>query len=174
MGKSHALRPLLCWKKIAGWVYCDECYTCRPTTWGLLNPQPICNLTGESSAIHDCSVADMPQIKKWGEGGGWGTMFNQNWEKKEKFFLSKFQKFSPASKTRNKQTKKWGTITVFLLTLFVCRVIMILSIPVSETMGTGMGTSPACQESQVPVRDQVRGYRYKLPYPDKYHDYGYG
>ena len=22
-------------------------------------------LTGESSAIHDCSVADMPQIKKW-------------------------------------------------------------------------------------------------------------
>ena len=42
-------------------------------------------LTGESSAIHDCSVADMPQIKKWvGGGGGWGTMFNQNWEKKEK------------------------------------------------------------------------------------------
>ena len=47
----------------------------------MLNPQPICNLTGESSAIHDCSVADMPQ--KMG-GGGWGTMFNQNWEKKEK------------------------------------------------------------------------------------------
>ena len=40
-------------------------------------------LTGESSAIHDCSVADMPQIKKWA-GGGWGTVFNQNWEKKEK------------------------------------------------------------------------------------------
>ena len=37
---------------------------------GLLNPtQPICNLTGESRAIHDCSVADMPQIKKWGGGG---------------------------------------------------------------------------------------------------------
>ena len=64
---------------------------------------------------------------------------------------------------------------------------MILSIPVSETMGTGMGTmtwvwvqgtgmSPACQESRVQVRDQVRGYRYKLPYPDrpKYHNYGYG
>ena len=54
-------------------------------------------------------------------------------------FLSKFQKFSPTSKTRNKQTKKWGTITS-LLTHFICRVIMILSIPVSETMGTGMGT----------------------------------
>ena len=40
-------------------------------------------LTGEFSAIHDCSVADMPQIKKWVRGG-WGTMFNQNWEKKEK------------------------------------------------------------------------------------------
>ena len=26
-------------------------------------------LTGESSAIHDCSVADMPQIKKWVGGG---------------------------------------------------------------------------------------------------------
>ena len=57
---------------------------------------------------------------------------------------------------------------------------MILSIPVSETMGTGMGTmtgtgtSPACQESQVRVWNQVRGYRYKLPYPGKYHDYGYG
>ena len=62
---------------------------------------------------------------------------------------------------------------------------MILSIPVSETMGTGMGTmtwewvqgtgtSPVCQESWVRVRDQVCGYRYKLPYPDKYHDYGYG
>ena len=62
---------------------------------------------------------------------------------------------------------------------------MILSVPVSETMGTGMGTmtwvwvqgtgtSPACQESRVRVRDQVRGYRYKLSYPDKYHDYGYG
>ena len=64
-----------------GVVYYDECYTCRPR---LPNPQPICNLTGESSAIHDCwSVADMPQIKKWG-GGGWGTMFNQNWVKKEK------------------------------------------------------------------------------------------
>ena len=36
---------------------------------GLLNPtQPICNLTGESRAIHDCSVADMPRIKKWGGG----------------------------------------------------------------------------------------------------------
>ena len=41
-------------------MYCDECYTCT-----MLNPQPICNLTGESSAIHDCSVAEMPQIKKW-------------------------------------------------------------------------------------------------------------
>ena len=62
---------------------------------------------------------------------------------------------------------------------------MILSIRVSETMGTGMGTmtwvqgtgtgtSPACQESRVRVQDQVRGYRYKPPYPDKYHDYGYG
>ena len=36
---------------------------------GLLNPtQPTCNLTWESRAIHDCSVADMPQIKKWGGG----------------------------------------------------------------------------------------------------------
>ena len=44
-----------------GVVYnCDECYTCT-----MLNPQPICNLTGESSAIHDYSVADTPQIKKW-------------------------------------------------------------------------------------------------------------
>ena len=62
---------------------------------------------------------------------------------------------------------------------------MILSIPVSETMGTGMGTmtwvwvqdtgsSLACQESRVRVRDHVRGYRYKLPYPDKYHVYRYG
>ena len=50
--------------------------------------------------------------------------------------LSKFQKFSPASKTRNKQTKKWSNI-VFLLTLFVY---MILSIPGSGTMGTGTGT----------------------------------
>ena len=33
-------------------------------------------------------------------------------------------------------------------------------------------TSPACQESTVWVRDQVHGYRYKLPYPDKY-EYGY-
>ena len=54
---------------------------------------------------------------------------------------------------------------------------MILSIPGSGTMGTGMGTmpwvwvrvgaggrSPACQESQVQGRDQVHGYRYKLPY----------
>ena len=49
----------------------------------MLNPQPICNLTGESSAIHDCSVADTSQIKKW-VGEGWGEMFNQNWEKKEK------------------------------------------------------------------------------------------
>ena len=64
---------------------------------------------------------------------------------------------------------------------------MILNTPVSETMGTGMGTmtwgwvqgrptgtSPACQVSRVRVRDQVHGYRYKLPYPDKYHNYGYG
>ena len=29
----------------------------------MLNPQPI--WLGISSAIHDCSVADMPQIKKW-------------------------------------------------------------------------------------------------------------
>ena len=49
-----------------GVVYCDECYTC--TTWGLLNPQPICNPTGESSTIHDCSVANMSQIKKMGGG----------------------------------------------------------------------------------------------------------
>ena len=59
---------------------------------------------------------------------------------------------------------------------------MILSIPVFETMGTGRpigyndmgtGTSPACQKSRVRVWNQVRGYRYKLPYPDKYHDYGF-
>ena len=36
-------------------------------------------------------------------------------------------------------------------------------------MGMGTGKSPACHESRVRVRDQVRGYRYKLPYPDKYH-----
>ena len=58
---------LCCAEKICrlGVVYCDECYTCT-----MLNPQPICNLTRESSAIHDCSVADMPQIKKWMGGGG--------------------------------------------------------------------------------------------------------
>ena len=61
---------------------------------------------------------------------------------------------------------------------------MILSVPGSGTMGTGTmymyidmgmgtGTSPACQESRVWVRDRVRGYRYKLLYPDKYHKYGY-
>ena len=68
MGKSHALRPLLCWKSLAGWVLCivmNYIHVHR----GLLNPtQPICNLTGESRPIHDCSVADMPQIKKWGGG----------------------------------------------------------------------------------------------------------
>ena len=46
---------------------------------------------------------------------------------------------------------------------------MILSIPGSGTMGTGTvqvhgymgtGTSPACQESRVRVRDRVPGYRY--------------
>ena len=47
-----------------GVVYCDECYTCT-----ILNPQPICNLTGESSAIHDCSVADDIRLKN-----GWGDV----------------------------------------------------------------------------------------------------
>ena len=51
-------------------------------------------------------------------------------------FLSKFQKFSPVSKTRKKKVGNYNS----LLTHFICRVIMILSIPVSETMGTGMGT----------------------------------
>ena len=40
-------------------------------------------------------------------------------------------------------------------------------------MGMVTGTSPACQESRVWVRVWVRGYRYKLLYPDKYHEYGY-
>ena len=67
-----------------------------------------------------------------------------------------------------------------LLTHFICRVIMILEYTSVWDNGyrygyndMGTGTSPACQESQVRVRDQVREYRYKLPYPDKYHDYGY-
>ena len=57
------------------WVNPMHCGLCsaekvwQAGCWGLLNPtQPICNLTGESRAIHDCSVADMPQIKKWGGG----------------------------------------------------------------------------------------------------------
>ena len=63
MGKSHALRPLLCWKSLAGWV--------------LRIVMNVIHILGGA----DCSVADMPQIlKKWGGG----TMFNQNWEKKEK------------------------------------------------------------------------------------------
>ena len=67
MGKSHALRPLLCWKSLAGWVLCIVMNVIHVLHRGLLNPtQPICNLTRESRAINDCSVADMPQIKKWG------------------------------------------------------------------------------------------------------------
>ena len=54
-------------KKFAGWVLCIVMNVIHVQHKGLLNPQPICNLTGESSAIHDCSVANMPQI---GGGGG--------------------------------------------------------------------------------------------------------
>ena len=43
-----------------------------------------------------------------------------------------------------------------------------------NAMGMGTGTSSACQESRVRVRDQVHGYRYKLPYPDKYMGTGMG
>ena len=87
-----------------------------------------------------------------------------------------FKNFHPQT---NKKVGKYNS----LLTHFICRVIMILSIPGSGTMGTGMGTmnmgmgmgtSPACQESPVRVRDQVCVYRYKLPYPDKYHECGMG
>ena len=56
-------------KKFAGWVLCIVMNVIHVLHRGLLNPQPICNLTGESSAIHDCSVANMPQIKKMGGGG---------------------------------------------------------------------------------------------------------
>ena len=84
MGKSHALQPLFsekvlqagCWA--LWWML--YMYYIGAAEW----IPAICNLTGESSAIHDCPVAGMPQIKKCGGGGGWGTMFNQNWEKKEK------------------------------------------------------------------------------------------
>ena len=68
---------LLCWKYLqAG---------CCVLWWMLYMyyAESLAYLTGQSSAIHDCSIADMPQIKKW-VGGGWGTMFYQNWEKKEK------------------------------------------------------------------------------------------
>ena len=34
--------------------------------------------------------------------------------------------------------------------------------------GMGRGTSPACQEVTVGVRDHIHGYRYKLLYLDKY------
>ena len=106
-------------------------------------------LTRESSAIRDCSVADMPQIKKWVGGGGeveaqclikigkrkksvgLKIKLSERREHCVYFYLYKskystinfsylnFKNFSPTSKTRNKLTKKWGTITVFLLTLFV-------------------------------------------------------
>ena len=126
--------------------------------------------------IHDCSVADMPQIKKCGGGGeevesqclikigkrkksvGLKIKVSERREHCVYFYLYKlkystidiqlsylwFQKNSPASKTRNKQTNKQTNKTVgeynSLLTHFICRVIMILSIPGSGTMGTGMGT----------------------------------
>ena len=77
-------------------------------------------------------------------------------------------------KPRQKTYKKVGEYNSLLIH-FICRVIMISSIPGFGTMGTGMGTgtSPACQESRVRVRDQVHGYRYKLTYPNEY-EYGYG
>ena len=99
-------------------------------------------------------------------------------------FLSKFHKIFTRIQDKKQTNTKLGNYDR-LLPRFTCRVIMILSIPVSETMGTGMGTmtwvwvqgtgtSPACQESRVRVRDQVRGYRYKLPYPDSITTTGMG
>ena len=69
-----------------------------------------------------------------------------------------------------------------LLTHFICRVNMIVSMSGCETMGTGMTTVPwvwvrvrvlHVKKSRVRIRDQVHGYRYKLSYPDNY-GYGYG
>ena len=54
-------------------------------------------------------------------------------------FLSKFQTIFTRIQDKKQTNKKVGNYNS-LLTHFICRVIMILSIPVSETMGTGMGT----------------------------------
>ena len=133
---------------------------------GLLNPQPICNLTGESSAIHDCSVANMPQIKKkWGgevevqclikigkrkKSVGLNIKVSERREHCVFFYLYKskystinflilISKMFTCIQDKKQTNKKVGNYNS-LLTHFICRVIMILSIPVSETMGTGMGT----------------------------------
>ena len=87
---------------------------------------------------------------------------------KYSIFSSKFQKFLPTctkqckklcaaqtkNKNKNKQKKGGGEKYNGLLTHFICRVNMIVCLPGSEIMGTGMGTmpwvgtgtSPACQE----------------------------
>ena len=70
-GKIPCIAAFVVLKKSGrlGVVHCDEIIYMY-YIGGLLNPtQLICNLTGESRAIHDCSVADMPQIKKMGVGG---------------------------------------------------------------------------------------------------------
>ena len=56
---------------------------------------------------------------------------------------------------------------------------MILSIPVSETMGTGMGTMTWVRVRVLHVKShgygsETRSVGTGTNYPDKYHDYGYG
>ena len=86
------------------------------------------------------------------------------------------------NKKQNRQKKKKRGEYNGLLTHFICRVNMIVCLPGSETMGTGMTTMPwvwvrvrvlHVKKSRVRIRDQVHGYRYKLSYPDN-NMYGYG
>ena len=62
---------------------------------------------------------------------------------KSKYYTINFRIYISKIFTRiqdKKQTNKKVGNYNSLLTRFICRVLMILSIPVSETMGTGMGT----------------------------------
>ena len=117
---------------------------------GLLNPtQPVCNLTGESRAIHDCSVADICLRLKNGGGGEVEAQCLIKIGKRKKsvvlkiklsergeycvyFYLYKSKYFTINIQfsylnfkifhlhPRHETNKqKWGNITVFLLTLFV-------------------------------------------------------
>ena len=82
-------------------------------------------------------------------------------------------------KQKTKTNKKRGNGEKYngLLTHFICGVNMIVCLPGSETMGTGMGTMPwiwvqvqvlHVKKSLVWVQDHIHGYSYKRLYLNKY------